>query len=475
MSSHSLVDLEPLKASVAGRVVSREDPDYNALRVGFNSMTDRRPLALVRITAPADAAAAIAFARAHDLPLAIRAGGHSAPGHHSCEDGIVIDCRELIAATVDPDVGTVRCGSGLTWKQFDAITQTSGLAVTGGRVSGTGITGLTVGSGSGWLERAMGLTSDSLIGAQLVTADGAIIDTDEDPELLWALRGGGGNFGVVTELRYQLRPLGPIVLGGKRFYPIERGVEVLTAFRDVMMTAPQELCGGLAFLTAPPAPWVPAEIRGTPVVALIALWAGDPADADRGIAALDALGEPTVDHIGPIAYTELQQIMDPGAPAGHRDYFKGGFMSEMTDEAVRAIVALGNDLRAPLTQIICAPLGAHTAYAAADDTHSAIGHRDEQWSFQVLSLWADPEDDTEQKAWTRAAAETMSSYSDMVSYPNFLTADEPADIEAAYSPAVMARLRAVKDRHDPDNVFRINNNIAPTAARQPSDGVRASV
>jgi FAD/FMN-containing dehydrogenase len=458
-------ELESLQTTVTGRVVVRDDPDYDALRAGFNGMIDRRPLALVRVTDDADVAAAIAFARAHELPLALRAGGHSAPGHHSCDGGIVIDCRELSIATVNPTDQTIRCGSGLTWRQFDAATQQHGLAVTGGRVSGTGVTGLTIGSGSGWLERAMGLTSDSLIGARLVSADGASIDTDDDPELLWALRGGGGNFGVITELRDQRRPLGPTVLGGKRFYPIERGREVLTAFRDVMMTAPQELCGGLAFLTAPPAPWVPAEIRQTPVVALIALWAGDPADAAAGMAALDALGEATVDHIAPIPYAELQQIMDPGAPAGHRDYFKGGFMSRMTDDAVTDIVALGTDLRAPLTQIICAPLGSHTAYATVDDTHSAIGHRDEEWSFQVLSLWADPADDADQKAWTRAAADTMSSYSDMVSYPNFLTADEPADIEAAYAPAVFARLRAVKDRLDPDNIFQINNNIAPTAHR----------
>ncbi len=231
-----------------------------------------------------------------------------------------------------------------------------------------------------------------------------------------------------------------------------------------MMSAPKELCGGLAFLTAPAAPWVPEVVRGTPVAAIIALWAGDPADGPAAMAGLDSLGEPVVDHLGEIHYTELQRIMDPGAPAGHRDYFKGGFMRTLSDDAVTDIADLGRDMRAPLTQIICAPLGAHTAYAAVDETHSAIGHRDEEWSFQVLSLWADPSQDAEQKMWTRAAAERMSSYSDMVSYPNFLTADNAADVEAAYSPTVMVRLRAVKDRLDPGNVFRINNNIAPSGA-----------
>jgi FAD/FMN-containing dehydrogenase len=457
------LDLSELERAVAGRVVLPSDADYDATRAGFNGMIDRRPAAIVRVSSDADVAAGIRYARANDLPLAIRGGGHSAPGHGCCDDGIVIDCRDLAEAEVDAQARTIRCGSGLTWKQFDASTQAHGLAVTGGRVSSTGVTGLTIGSGSGWLERVMGLTSDSLTGARLVTADGASVDTDEDPELLWALRGGGGNFGVITELRFALRALGPDVLGGKRFYPIERGREVLTAFRDVMLAAPKELCGGLAFLTAPPAPWVPESVRGTPVVATIVVWAGDPAEAAEGMAALDALGEPLVDGVSVQAYADIQQIMDPGAPAGHRDYFKGGFMTELSDAAVGDIVALGEDMRAPLTQIICAPLGSHTAYAAVGEEHSAIGHRGENWSFQVLSLWADPADDDEQKAWTRDAAETMSSYSDMVSYPNFLTADETADVEAAYSPAVMARLRAVKDRYDPDNTFRINNNIAPTA------------
>jgi FAD/FMN-containing dehydrogenase len=209
-------------------------------------------------------------------------------------------------------------------------------------------------------------------------------------------------------------------------------------------------------------------VRGRPVVATIVLWAGDPAEAESGLAALDALGAPLVDDVGPIRYADLQRIMDAGAPPGHRDYFKGGFMTELSDAAITDIAELGSDMRAPRTQVICAPLGQHTAYAAVGEDHSAIGHRDQQWSFQVLSLWNDPADDVEQKGWTRAAADTLSSHSDMVSYPNFLTADEPADVEAAYSPTAMARLRAVKDRYDPDNVFRINNNITPTGRLPPT-------
>jgi FAD/FMN-containing dehydrogenase len=463
MPSTAVFDPSVLQGAATGRVVVPTDPDYDQVRAGFNGMIDKRPLAILQVSNEDDVAAGIRFAREFDLPLAIRAGGHSAPGFGSCDDGLVIDVRDLQDVSIDEAARTIACGSGLTWKQFDAATGAHGLAVTGGRVSGTGVTGLTIGSGSGWLERAMGLTSDSLIGVRLVTADGTVVDSDDDSDLLWALRGGGGNFGVITQLRFQLYRLGPVVLGGQRFYPLERGREVLRAYRDVMMAAPKELCGGLAFITAPPAPFVPEEYRGKVVAATIVLWAGAPEDAAGGIAALDALGESIVDLVRPQSYAELQQLMDKGAPSGKRDYFKGGFMTELSDDAVDDIVGLAETVTEPLTQIICAPLGAHTQYAAMDDSHSAIGHRGEQWSFQVLSLWSDAKDDAEQKAWTKGAAEVMSSYSEMVSYPNFLSADEVADTETAYSAAVYRRLRGVKDRYDPHNVFRINNNIRPTA------------
>ncbi|HLH67257.1 MAG TPA: FAD-binding oxidoreductase [Solirubrobacteraceae bacterium] len=473
MTQLELTDLAALGAALTGRLVLPGDADYDAMRAGFNAMIDRRPAAIARVRDDRDVAHAIRFARENDLPLAIRAGGHSAPGHGCCDGGIVIDCRELRSMAVDRRTGLARCGSGLTWRQFDASTQEHGLAVTGGRVSSTGVTGLTIGSGSGWLERSMGLTSDRLIGARLVTADGVVVDTAQDPDLLWALRGGGGNFGVITELRFALAPLGPTVVGGIRMFPFERAAGLLRSYRDIMSRAPRELCGGIALLTAPPAPFVPRELRGRPVVGLIVLWAGDVGSAGRGLAPLQDLGRPAVDQVGPMPYTELQRLMDQGAPPGHRDYFKGGFITAVSDEAIDAIVEIGRDLRAPLTQIICAPLGEQTAYAEVGEEHSAIGHRGEQWSFQVLSLWSDPAQDAEQKAWTRAAAESMSSYSEMVSYPNFLTADEPADVERAFSPSAMERLRAVKRRYDPDNVFRLNNNILPAPSPEARDDLQS--
>lgn len=447
---------------VTGRVVLPGDSDYDATRAVFNSMIDSRPAAIARVRSEADVAAAIRHARDRGLPLAIRAGGHSAPGFGCCDDGIVIDVRELTSTAVDPVAATMRCDSGLTWRQFDAATQAHGLAVTGGRVSSTGVTGLALGSGSGWLERVMGLTPDNLIGGRMVTADGETVEVHEDPALLWALRGGGGNFGVMTELRFALRPLGPVILGGLRIYGFSRAAEILRSYRDVMAAVPAELCGGLSLITAPAAPFIPEELHGRPVIAVMVLWAGDPARGPAGIAPLAALGKPAVDLVGPIPYCQLQQLTDAATPPGQRDYFKGGFMADMPDEAISTIVALGEDLRAPLTQIVCAPLGT-TPYAGVGEDHSPIGHRGEAWSFQVLSLWDDPARDEEQKTWTRAASDAMSSYSEMVSYPNFLAADEAGDVSKAYSPAVLTRLRAVKDRYDPGNVFRINHNITPSA------------
>jgi FAD/FMN-containing dehydrogenase len=453
-----------LAHAVSCRVVSPQDSDYEVLRSGFNSMIDLQPSAIVRVRSDDDVVAALRVARARDIPLAIRAGGHSAPGFFACDGGIVIDVRQLDQISVDPSSRTVTCGTGLTWRQFDAATQEYGLAVTGGRVSSTGVTGLTIGSGSGWLERAMGLTSDNLIGARMITAAGSIVDTDDDADLLWALRGGGGNFGVLTDLRFALRPLGPTVWAGVRMYPYERAAEVLGAYREVMSQADPRLCGGFVLMTVHPGVVdAPAALQGKPVVAVVVLWAGDLSEGERGVAPLDALGPAALDRVGPVSYADFQRAQDGDSPFGHRDYFKGGFVKSLGEGALDAIVALGRDMQAPYTQILCAPLGRDTAYGEADEQHSTIGNRDEGWSFQVLSLWADADDDQEQKAWTRAAADTLSAYSSLVSYPNFLPSDEIGNVEAAFSPSVLRRLRLVKDRYDPENLFRINNNIKPSA------------
>jgi FAD/FMN-containing dehydrogenase len=450
------VDLDDLAAAMTGRLVRREEADFDELRACFNGMIDRRPFAIARVTDEADVIAALAFVREHGLPLAVRSGGHSAPGHGVCDDGLVIDVRELRGVSVDPEARTASCGSGVDWGELDAATQAHGLAVTGGRVSTTGVCGLAIGSGSGWLERLMGLTSDNLIGLRLVTADGRVVNATEteNPELLWASRGGGGNFGVITEMTFRLIPVGPVVLGGPRFYPIERAVETMQAYRELNRTAPPELCTGYQLQCAPPAPFIPAEMQGKPAVGVFAFWAGDRKDAEAGLALLDdALGEPVADLTAEIPYVNLQNMADANYPYGKRDYFKGGFIGDLSDDAIEAMVRYGNDLRAPLTNIILLPLGEHTAYADFGDEHSPLGFRDAQWSFQVLSIWEDPAEDEMHREWTREVAKVMSTYSDMVSFPNFISVDEIAKAKEAFSPGGMERLREVKRAWDPDNVF----------------------
>lgn len=451
-------NLADLAGSVSGRVVTAADADYDGLRACFNGMIDRRPAAIVRIAGEADAAAAIAFALAHDLPVAVRAGGHSAPGHGVCDDGIVIDVRDLKRIEIDPVARTVRCGSGLDWGELDRATQEHGLAVTGGRVSTTGVCGLAIGSGSGWLERTWGLTSDKLIGVRLVTAAGDVVEaTPEDNfDLLWASRGAGGNFGVITELTFSLRPIGPEVLGGPRFYPLERAVEVIKAYREVMRVAPPELGGGLTMQCAPPAPFLPESVHGRPVVGVFVFWAGSPQDARQGIAPLDALGEPIGDLVTESTYVDLQAMSDPGYPYGMRDYFKSGFIDELSDEAIEQMVELGSDLRSPLSNFILLPLGKGTAYAEATEDDTPLGTRATNWTFQVLSLWGDPAEDELHRDWTRNFATVMSSHSELTSFPNFVSIDDTARAGDAFSPAVMKRLRDVKRRWDPDNVFRRN-------------------
>ncbi|CAB4929367.1 unannotated protein [freshwater metagenome] len=455
--------LAALAASMRGDVILRSDARYDELRAVFNGMIDRRPLAIARVADEADVLAVLAFVREHELPVTVRSGGHAAPGHGVIDDGIVIDVRDMTGVVVDPEARTARCAAGVDWGVFDRATQEHGLAVTGGRVSTTGVSGFSIGSGSGWLERTWGLAPDHLIGLRLVTADGRVVVADEtqNRELLWASRGAGGNFGVITEMTFALRPLGPIVFGGPRFYPMERATEVMRAYRDVMESAPAELGGGLQLIWAPEAPFIPQAAQNKPCVAIFVFWAGDFDDAAEGVAPLDALGAPMADLAGPIPYADMQAMADAAYPAGKRDYFKGGFINHVTDEAIDDMVRHGESIMAPLTNIILLALGDGTDYARYTEEHSPIGPeaRSAGWTFQVLSIWSDPADDDLHREWTRDVAKTMSSYSSLVMFPNFVSIDDPSRAAEAFSPAAMERLRAVKREYDPGNVF--NRVVVP--------------
>jgi FAD/FMN-containing dehydrogenase len=302
--------------AMRGAAVRPDDAAYEGLRRVHNAMIDRRPALIAQVADADDIASALAHARAHGLPVSVRGGGHAATGHAIADGGVVIDTRALKAINVRVASRTVTAGAGVTWGELDAMTQEHGLAVTGARVPSVGVVGFTTGSGSGWLERVMGLAADNLLSARVVAADGREVTASdrEHPELFWALRGGGGNFGVVTELTFGAMPLGPTVLGGMRLYAMDRAHEVITAYRGVMDDAPEALCGGLAMITAPPAPHIPPQLHGRPVVAVIALWAGDPEDAWSGIERLDALGEPLAELVSPCP-TRPSRACSARAPA----------------------------------------------------------------------------------------------------------------------------------------------------------------
>src|SRR5947209_4118112 len=315
------------------------DPGYDATRSVFNGLIDRRPALIARPTGTADVVAAVRYAGGRGLAIAIHGGGHSAPGHAVCDDGLMIDLRRMKGIRVDPAARTVDVHGGVGWGEVDRELELHGLAVTGGRVSTTGVGGLSLGSGSGWLERTFGYTIDNLISAEVVLADGRVVTASDDshPELFWALRGGGGNFGVVTSFRFRAHPIPPLMLGGMLMFPHERAPEVLAAYREFIAEAPDEVGGAPALISAPPMDFVPEPVRGRPVLGVVAMYCGDPSEGEQALAPLMAL-EPAVAMVAPMPYTAIQQLLDAACPHGMRNYWKAAFLGELPAEAIDVLV-----------------------------------------------------------------------------------------------------------------------------------------
>jgi FAD/FMN-containing dehydrogenase len=456
------LDLEPLRANVEGEVVGASDPAYDEARGVWNGMVDRYPAAVVRCRTAADVAAAVTYARDRDLIVAVRCGGHSTPGYSTCDDGIVIDLRPMNRVEVDADARTARVQGGALWAELDAATQEHGLAVTGGRVSDTGVGGLALGSGSGWLERMFGFTCESLISAEVVTADGTVVvaSASENPDLFWGLRGGGGNFGVVTEFVFGLHPVGPILAGGLVAWPRAKAREVIRFYRDYMAQAPDEVGGGVALLTAPPEPFVPPELQGQPVVAVVYCYVGPPADGEAAARPLREFESPAVDLIQPMPYVALQSMLDAGNPRGVHEYFKVDWLGSLPDEAIETVVTHGEELPAPFGQLILAPMGGAVGRSAEKDL--ALSVVDAQWLYFCLAMWMDPAEDARNTAWARGFAAAMQAYGHGTAFSNFIEPDEGDRLRASYGADRYARLVDLKRRWDPANVFRLNQNISPT-------------
>ena len=452
--------LSELAETLRGQLLLPDDDGYDAARAVWNGMIDRRPAAIARCESPADVLACVRFARSSGLPLSVKAGGHQVAGKAVCDDGLVVDLSEMDGVRVDPETRTALVDPGATLGQFDREAQTFGLATPAGVHSGTGVAGLTLGGGIGWLARSFGLTSDNLVAADVVTADGELVyaSEDEHPELFWALRGGGGNFGIVTSFEFQLHPVGPEVLTAQLFHRLEDAEQVLRAYRDVMADAPDELACYPMVMKVPPVEGFPPELHGRPALALVGCYSGEVVDGEEAVARLAQIGDPFVEVVAPMPYATFQSSFDAGTPDGVRYYGRAHLLPGLSDAAISAMLEQVGELPGDFSMIFFESLGGAIARKPTDAT--AWPHRDAVYGFAVQAGWTDPADDDLEIAWVRRVHEAMAPHATGGVYVNYLDADEVDRVSAAYGDHYR-RLARIKQQWDPDNLFRANHNIVP--------------
>jgi FAD/FMN-containing dehydrogenase len=450
-------------AQALADVIAPGDAEYEQARRIWNGLIDRRPALIARPRDAREVAAAVLHARRRGLSLAVRSGGHSVPGHSTVDGGLVLDLSaHLNRVEVDPQSRRVRAGGGTLLGTLDRATQEHRLVIPSGHVSHTGVGGLTLGGGTGWLMRRYGLTIDSLRSVELVTAAGEIVRASEHehPDLFWAVRGGGGNFGVVTEFEFEAHPLGPELVAGMLVYPLEEARERLAFLREFMEDAPDELTTFPVLVTAPPRPPFPAELQGRRILALGLAYAGSVEDGLRAIAPLRAAAPPALDLAGPMPYLALQTMLDASVPHGLHNYNRAEWLDDLSDGAIETLVEQYDAVPSPLSQVILARMGGAVARVPSDAT--AFPHRGARNLLWMVSCWRPDEDPEPHLAWGRAIGEAMRPFASGGVYVNAL-GDEPADrVRAAYG-ANWPRLVELKRRYDPENVFRLNANIDPAA------------
>jgi FAD/FMN-containing dehydrogenase len=444
-----------------GQLIGESHPAYDDTRKLFNAMIDRRPALIARCTDAGDVAAALRWARERDLPISVRGGGHGVAGFALCEGGVVLDMRPMNRVSVDSVARTARAEAGATWGDMDAATQTFGLATTGGRISTTGIAGQTMGSGSGWLERKHGFTVDNLIGAELVTADGELVRASEceNPELLWGLRGAGGNFGVLTSLDYRLHSVGPVVLGGLMLFRSEVGSELLRFWRDFMEASPEEVGSAVVCVTAPAAPFVPEDLHGRPAIGMFVAYFGP---VDEGDAVLRPLREHAglaVDLIEPVPYTAIQRLLDPMCPPGQRQYWKSENLAEFSDGANEVILERAEAVTSPFTQLLIEPKSGACSRVPERATPLSRRHA---YTYGAFAVWDEPEESERHIAWARETWRAMKPFAIPGVVLNYTSDTGEERVRSTFGPEKYERLVALKDRWDPDNVFRSNQNIRPS-------------
>jgi FAD/FMN-containing dehydrogenase len=454
--------LEEVKTGLRGELIEPGDESYDEARKVYNGMIDRHPRLIARCADVADIMAAVNFARDNRLTLSIRGGSHSVPGFAVCDDGLVIDLSRMKSIHVDPVTRTVRAEGGCTWADVDHATHAFGLAVPCGVISSTGVAGLTLGGGSGHLTRKYGLSCDNLISADVVTADGRFLkaSADENADLFWALRGGGGNFGVVTSFQFRAYPVST-VLGGLVFYPIEKAREALRFYREFIAEAPEELSAFFAFQKGPPAPFVPEHLHDVTMCAIVACYAGP--DLNKGeevVKPLREFGPPALDHLGPVPLPTLNGTFDPLLPPGLQHYWKGDFFDVLSDEAIELHVEYGPKIPTVQSTVHIYPIDGAPQRIGRGDT--AFSYRDASFSTVIAGMWPDPADNEKNIAWVRQYFQALHPHSSGGAYINFMSDDEGQDrVKASYRENYQ-RLVEVKTKYDPTNLFHMNQNIKPT-------------
>jgi FAD/FMN-containing dehydrogenase len=446
----------PALEGFAGRVLVPGDADYDDACTIYNALIDKRPSLVAQCQGIADIVAAVSTARDEGLELSVRGGGHQVAGRALSDGGLTIDLSHMKGIHVDPQDKTVRAQPGVNWKELNRETQVYGLAVTGGVISTTGISGLTLGGGLGWIMARDGLALDNLLSADVVTADGRVLraSADENPDLFWALRGGGGNFGVVASFEYRVRPVGPTVVGGLVAHPFSAATEVLGFYRELTSSASDDLTAYAGLIHAPDG--------ATKLVAIVVCHVGSPEEAEKELAPLLAFGSPALSQVGPMPYTAVNAMLDAGYPYGSLNYWKSSFMDELTDPAIEVLIDRFGKTKGPMTAFLLEHV--HGAATRVPESATAFPHRTPGFNVLIPSVWLDPADTDENIRWTRESHAALRPHLRAGRYVNYLGADDTGDAvaRAAYGNN-FDRLVDVKTKYDPTNLFRLNLNIPPRA------------
>jgi FAD/FMN-containing dehydrogenase len=454
--------LSALRQTFKGEVLEPGAPPYDEARTIWNGMIDRRPAVIARCKDAEDVVSAVTFARNHNLLLAVKGGGHNVAGNAVCDGGVMLDLSLMNAVRVDAEERTARVEGGCLLQDMDRETQAFGLATPGGIISTTGVAGLTLGGGFGWLSRKYGLSIDNLLEAEVVTADGRVLRASEreNPDLFWGLRGGGGNFGVVTAFTFKLHEVGPEVYSGLIVQPFEAAKDYLRLHREVVAGAPDELTAWLVIRRAPPLPFLPEHVHGQLVVVVPFIYLGDPAEGERLIEPLRTFGTPHGEHLGMNPYTGWQSGFDALNEPGARNYWKSHYLKDLSDGAIDAILDFAGRLPSPHCEIFIPHLQGATS--RVPETATAYAHRAAPFAINIHTRWYDPEDDAACIAWVRDFFERTKPFAEGV-YVNFLSDEGMGRVRDAYPQETWERLVALKNRYDPGNLFRMNQNIEPTA------------